>query len=91
MDASHRHLSYVTLGLTIILSFAVLHIISHVIGVSVDTVFVCYLEGLLFIRGFLYIVFIIFIIFIILIFLIFYYYYFLKLVPLFPLHAYKAL
>jgi hypothetical protein len=46
MDASHRHLSYVTLGLTIILSFAVLHIISHVIGVSVDTVFVCYLEDL---------------------------------------------
>lgn len=46
LDASHRHVSYVTLGITVVLSFAVLHVISHVIGVSVDTVFVCYLEDL---------------------------------------------
>eukprot|EP00026_Physarum_polycephalum_P007167 Phypoly_transcript_07223.p1 GENE.Phypoly_transcript_07223~~Phypoly_transcript_07223.p1 ORF type:complete len:491 (+),score=45.98 Phypoly_transcript_07223:65-1537(+) len=46
LDATHRNVSYVTLGLTATLSFAVLHIISHVIGVSVNTVFVCYLEDL---------------------------------------------
>lgn len=46
LDAYNRPLTAVTLGLTIIISFSVLHIISHVIGVSVDTVFVCYLEDL---------------------------------------------
>lgn len=46
LDAKDKPLTPVTLGLTIIISFAVLHIISHVIGVSVDTVFVCYLEDL---------------------------------------------
>jgi len=46
LDAQHRPLTAVTLGLTIVLSFSVLHIISHVVGVSVDTVFVCYLEDL---------------------------------------------
>jgi len=46
LDANDRPISYVTLGLTASLSFLVLHIISHVIGVSVDTVFVCYLEDL---------------------------------------------
>jgi hypothetical protein len=46
LDAGHRHISFVTLALSASLSFAVLHIISHVIGVSVDTVFVCYLEDL---------------------------------------------
>jgi len=46
LDAQNRPLTAVTLGLTIIISFAVLHIISHVIGVSVDTVFICYLEDL---------------------------------------------
>lgn len=46
LDAQDRPLTAVTLGLSIVLSFSVLHIISHVIGVSVDTVFVCYLEDL---------------------------------------------
>jgi len=46
LDAQNRPLTAVTLGLSILISFAVLHIISHVIGVSVDTVFVCYLEDL---------------------------------------------
>jgi len=46
LDANNRPLTSVTLALTIVISFAVLHIISHVIGVSVDTVFVCYLEDL---------------------------------------------
>jgi len=46
LDIQDRPLTAVTLGLTIILSFSVLHIVSHVIGVSVDTVFVCYLEDL---------------------------------------------
>jgi len=45
-DANDHRLSYVSLGLTAVMSFSVLHIISHVIGVSVDTVFVCYLEDL---------------------------------------------
>lgn len=46
LDARDRPLTSVTLGLTVAISFSVLHIISHVIGVSVDTVFVCYLEDL---------------------------------------------
>lgn len=46
LDAQNRPLTAVTLGLSVVLSFTVLHIISHVIGVSVDTVFVCYLEDL---------------------------------------------
>lgn len=46
LDAQNRPLTAVTLGLSIILSFSVLHIISHVVGVSVDTVFICYLEDL---------------------------------------------
>lgn len=46
LDANDKPLTSVTLGLTIVISFAILHIISHVIGVSVDTVFVCYLEDL---------------------------------------------
>ena len=46
LDARDRPLTSVTLGLTVVISFAVLHIVSHVIGVSVDTVFVCYLEDL---------------------------------------------
>lgn len=46
LDANDRPLTAVTLGLVVVISFAVLHIISHVIGVSVDTVFVCYLEDL---------------------------------------------
>jgi hypothetical protein len=46
LDAQGRPLTAVTLGLSIVLTFSVLHIISHVIGVSVDTVFVCYLEDL---------------------------------------------
>jgi len=46
LDAQGRPLTAVTLTLTAAISFAVLHIISHVIGVSVDTVFICYLEDL---------------------------------------------
>lgn len=46
LDSQGRPLTAVTLALTIILSFTVLHIISHVVGVSVDTVFICYLEDL---------------------------------------------
>jgi solute carrier family 44 protein 1 (choline transporter-like protein) len=46
LDAQDRPLTSVTLALTVIISFSVLHIVSHVIGVSVDTVFVCYLEDL---------------------------------------------
>lgn len=46
LDANDRPLTAVTLALTVVISFAILHIISHVIGVSVDTVFVCYLEDL---------------------------------------------
>lgn len=46
LDIQDRPLTAVTLGLTIVLSFSVLHIISNVIGVSVDTVFICYLEDL---------------------------------------------
>jgi len=46
LDARDRPLTAVTLGLTCAIAFSVLHIVSHVIGVSVDTVFVCYLEDL---------------------------------------------
>jgi len=46
LDAQNRPLTAVTLGLTVVISFIVLHIISHVVGVSVDTVFICYLEDL---------------------------------------------
>jgi hypothetical protein len=46
LEVNNRPLTAVTLGLSIIISFCVLHIISHVVGVSVDTVFVCYLEDL---------------------------------------------
>jgi len=46
LDAQNRPLTAVTLGLCVVISFTVLHIISHVIGVSVDTVFICYLEDL---------------------------------------------
>lgn len=46
LDAQDRQLTAVTLGLVVVISFTVLHIISHVVGVSVDTVFVCYLEDL---------------------------------------------
>jgi len=46
LDYQNRPLTAVTLGLTVIISFVVLHIISHMIGVSVDTVFICYLEDL---------------------------------------------
>lgn len=46
LDAQDRPLTAVTLGLTIAISFAVLHIISQVVGVSVDAVFICYLEDL---------------------------------------------
>jgi len=46
LDAQDRPLTIVTLGLVIIISFTVLHIISHVVGVSVDAVFICYLEDL---------------------------------------------
>jgi solute carrier family 44 protein 1 (choline transporter-like protein) len=46
LDAKDHPVTSVTLGLSLVLSFAVLHITSHVIGVSVDTVFVCYLEDL---------------------------------------------
>jgi len=41
-----RQLSIVTVGLTAAISFVVLHIISHVIGVGINAVFVCYLEDL---------------------------------------------
>jgi hypothetical protein len=41
-----RQLSVVTIGLTGAISFVVLHIISHVIGVGINAVFVCYLEDL---------------------------------------------
>jgi len=46
LEAQHRPLTAVTLGLTIGFSFIILHIISHIVGVGVDTVFVCYLEDL---------------------------------------------
>jgi len=46
LDAQGRPLTAVTLALTVVISFSVLHIISHVVGVSVDTVFICYLEDL---------------------------------------------
>jgi hypothetical protein len=41
-----RQLSVVTISLTGAISFVVLHIISHVIGVGINAVFVCYLEDL---------------------------------------------
>jgi len=46
LDAQDRPLTAVTLGLVVVIAFTVLHIISHVVGVSVDTVFICYLEDL---------------------------------------------
>jgi len=46
VDNMGRHLSAVTVGLTAAISFVVLHIISHVIGVGINAVFVCYLEDL---------------------------------------------
>lgn len=46
VDGLDRELSIVTLSLTAAISFVVLHIISHIIGVGVNTVFVCYLEDL---------------------------------------------
>lgn len=46
VDQLDRTLSIVTLSLTGVISFIVLHIISHVIGVGINAVFVCYLEDL---------------------------------------------
>lgn len=46
IDNLGRNLSVVTVGLTGVISFIVLHIISHVIGVGINAVFVCYLEDL---------------------------------------------
>jgi len=46
VDGLHRPLSGITLGMTALISFVVLHIISLIIGAGIDTVFVCYLEDL---------------------------------------------
>jgi len=46
IDHMGRQLSIVTVGLTGVISFIVLHIISHVIGVGINAVFICYLEDL---------------------------------------------
>jgi len=46
IDDLGRHLSAVTVGLTMAISFVVLHIISHIMGVGINTVFVCYLDDL---------------------------------------------
>jgi len=46
IDQLGRNLSVVTLTLVGVISFIVLHIISHVIGVGINAVFVCYLEDL---------------------------------------------
>jgi len=46
IDQMDRHLSVVTVALAGVISFVVLHIISHVIGVGINAVFVCYLEDL---------------------------------------------
>jgi len=46
IDYLGRQLSIVTVGLTAVISFVILHIISHVIGVGINAVFVCYLEDL---------------------------------------------
>jgi len=39
-------LSAVTISIIAVVSFLILHIISHIIGVGVNTVFICYLEDL---------------------------------------------
>jgi len=46
VDGLHHPLSGVTLGMTAVISFVVLHIISLIVGAGIDTVFVCYLEDL---------------------------------------------
>jgi len=46
LEAQSRPVTAVTLTLTIAFSFIILHIISHIVGVGVDTVFICYLEDL---------------------------------------------
>jgi hypothetical protein len=45
VEYQQRALSMVTVAVAVAISFVVLHIISHIIGVAADTVFVCYLEG----------------------------------------------
>jgi len=46
LDVKDRPLTAVTLALTVVIAFSILHIVSHVIGVGVDTVFICYLEDI---------------------------------------------
>lgn len=46
IDNLGRNLSIVTVTLTGVISFVVLHIISHVVGAGINAVFVCYLEDL---------------------------------------------
>lgn len=41
-----RPITGVTIGVVVVCSYFIFHIISHVIGVGVDTVFVCYMEDL---------------------------------------------
>ncbi len=46
VQAVHRPISPVSITLVIGISYIILDIFAHIIGVGVDTVFVCYLEDL---------------------------------------------